>query len=37
MDFQTMYFIVERIDGDYANVVGFPVSRLARELANMVK
>lgn len=29
--------LVKRIDGDYANVVGFPVSRLARELANMVK
>ena len=30
-------FLVKRIDGDYANVVGFPVSRLARELSNMVK
>lgn len=29
--------LVKRIDGDYANVVGFPVSRLARELSNMVK
>ena len=29
--------LVKRIDGDYANVVGFPVSRLARELSNMLK
>ena len=29
--------LVKGIDGDYANVVGFPVSRLARELSNMVK
>ena len=29
--------LVKGISGDYANVVGFPVSRLARELSNMVK
>ena len=29
--------LVKCIDGDYANVVGFPVSRLARKLSNMVK
>ena len=29
--------LVKGIDGDYANVVGFPVARLARELSNMVK
>jgi septum formation protein len=29
--------LVKGINGDYANVVGFPVSRLARELSNMVK
>lgn len=29
--------LVKGISGDYANVVGFPVARLARELSNMVK
>ena len=29
--------LVKKIDGDYPNVVGLPVSILARELANMVK
>lgn len=29
--------LVKKIDGDYSNVVGLPVSRLARELANMLK
>jgi len=29
--------LVKGIGGDYANVVGFPVARLARELSNMVK
>ena len=29
--------LVRKIDGDYSNVVGFPVSRLARELSNMLK
>lgn len=29
--------LVKRIDGDYSNVVGFPVSRLARELSDMLK
>ena len=29
--------LIKGIDGDYSNVVGLPVARLARELANMVK
>ena len=29
--------LIKGISGDYSNVVGLPVARLARELANMVK
>ena len=29
--------LVKKINGDYSNVVGLPVARLARELSNMVK
>ena len=29
--------LIKGIDGDYSNVVGLPVARLARELANIVK